>query len=168
MTLGKKSLFRRGQSPSTQSRRVAAWLSLRPTSDSIREMAAKNPRSVDFVLLDHWKDMYLPDIKVILETNILAPNAVVVADNTLFPGTPEYLEFIRAHPDFTRRVLCVRACVHGGAVCLEGRAGSCSLLVSCLDWCHRPVLTGAMSGGCGCVPVVQRATHDPFGVLDHD
>jgi catechol O-methyltransferase len=44
--------------------------------------------------------MYLPDLKVILESNFLAPAAVVVADNVIFPGAPEYLEYIRASPRF--------------------------------------------------------------------
>jgi len=70
-------------------------------SDSIREMAATRKRFIDFVLLDHWKDMYVPDIKTIIESEVLAPGAVVVADNTIFPGAPEYLEFIRASPLFT-------------------------------------------------------------------
>lgn len=46
------------------------------------------------------QDLYVPDIKTIIATNLLAPGAVVAADNTLFPGAPEYLEFIRANPLF--------------------------------------------------------------------
>ncbi len=46
------------------------------------------------------QDLYVPDIKTIIAANLLAPGAVVAADNTLFPGAPEYLEFIRSSPLF--------------------------------------------------------------------
>jgi predicted O-methyltransferase YrrM len=51
---------------------------------------------VDFVLLDGWKDMYLPVIKL-LEPH-LSTGALVVADNTNAADTQPYLDRVR-NPD---------------------------------------------------------------------
>ncbi len=48
------------------------------------------PGSVDFVFIDHAKDFYLPDLKLILERRWLHRGSVVVADNIKFPGAPDY------------------------------------------------------------------------------
>jgi len=51
---------------------------------------------VDFILLDGWKDLYLPVIKL-LEPR-LETGALVVADNTNAADTPPYLDRVR-NPD---------------------------------------------------------------------
>ncbi|OBB91331.1 O-methyltransferase [Mycobacterium sp. 852002-40037_SCH5390672] len=48
---------------------------------------------VDFVLLDGWKDLYLPIIEL-LEPR-LSPGVLVVADNTNSPDTQPYLDRVR-------------------------------------------------------------------------
>jgi predicted O-methyltransferase YrrM len=48
---------------------------------------------VGFVLLDGWKELYLPVIKL-LETH-LSPGALVVADNTEMADTRPYLDYVR-------------------------------------------------------------------------
>lgn len=49
---------------------------------------------VDFVLLDGWKELYLPVIKL-LEPR-LSPGTLVVADNTNMPDLKPYLDYVRA------------------------------------------------------------------------
>lgn len=49
--------------------------------------------SVDFVLLDGWKDLYLPVLKL-LEPR-LSPGSLVVADNTGLPDTQPYVDYVR-------------------------------------------------------------------------
>lgn len=50
----------------------------------------------DFVFLDHWKDLYLPDLRRLESHGCLRPGSVVVADNVgLFDVTP-YLEYVRS------------------------------------------------------------------------
>jgi predicted O-methyltransferase YrrM len=49
--------------------------------------------AVDFVLLDGWKDLYLPVIKL-LEPR-LAPGVLIVADNTNAADTQPYLDRVR-------------------------------------------------------------------------
>jgi catechol O-methyltransferase len=53
------------------------------------------PGSLDFVFIDHAKDAYLPDMKLILERGWLRPGAIVVADNVKMPGAPDYRDYMR-------------------------------------------------------------------------
>jgi catechol O-methyltransferase len=49
----------------------------------------------DLVFLDHWKDLYLPDLRRLEAHGCLRPGSVVVADNVgLFDVSP-YLEYVR-------------------------------------------------------------------------
>jgi predicted O-methyltransferase YrrM len=48
---------------------------------------------VEFVLLDGWKELYQPVIKL-LEPR-LAPGALIVADNTSMDDTKPYLDYVR-------------------------------------------------------------------------
>lgn len=51
----------------------------------------------DFVFLDHWKDLYLDDLKLIEDTALLRSGSVVVADNVgeVF-GADRYLDYVRS------------------------------------------------------------------------
>jgi predicted O-methyltransferase YrrM len=49
--------------------------------------------SVDFLLLDGWKELYLPVITM-LEPR-LNPGTLVVADNTNMPDLKPYLDYVR-------------------------------------------------------------------------
>ena len=51
------------------------------------------PGPVGFVLLDGWKEFYLPVIKL-LEPK-LSEGALIVADNTNMPDTQPYLDYVR-------------------------------------------------------------------------
>jgi predicted O-methyltransferase YrrM len=48
---------------------------------------------VDFVLLDGWKELYLPVIKLL--EGRLTPGALVVADNTEMADARPYLDYVR-------------------------------------------------------------------------
>ncbi|MCE5288578.1 MAG: O-methyltransferase [Nocardiaceae bacterium] len=50
--------------------------------------------SVDFVFVDHRKDLYLPDLQRIERSGWLHPGSVVVADNVKYPGAPEYRRYL--------------------------------------------------------------------------
>ncbi|KAI8927341.1 S-adenosyl-L-methionine-dependent methyltransferase [Entophlyctis helioformis] len=60
---------------------------------------------IDMLFVDHWKDLYKRDVDLVVRKNLLRDGSVVVADNTINPGTPEYLAWIRAHPKFTSRTI---------------------------------------------------------------
>jgi len=51
--------------------------------------------ALDFLFIDHNKDVYLPDLLSITERGWLHPGSVVVADNVLVPGAPKYRAFMR-------------------------------------------------------------------------
>lgn len=49
----------------------------------------------DGVLLDHWKDEYLPDLKRLENAGLLTEGAIVFADNIDFFKVPDYLGYVR-------------------------------------------------------------------------
>lgn len=51
---------------------------------------------VDFLLLDHDKNAYVPDLCSIAARGWFHPGSVVLADNVKFPGAPKYLAYMRA------------------------------------------------------------------------
>ena len=55
------------------------------------------PGKLDFAFIDHAKEVYLPDLQLILSERWLRPGAVVVADNVKLPGAPEYHAFMKAN-----------------------------------------------------------------------
>ena len=51
----------------------------------------------DTVFLDHWKDLYLKDLKLMEERGIVGPGTIVVADNVGDIFSPEpYLNYVRS------------------------------------------------------------------------
>jgi catechol O-methyltransferase len=64
---------------------------------TISELKSKNINKdglFEFVFIDHDKKHYLPDLKSLINENILAKDAVAVADNVKFPGAPDYLAYM--------------------------------------------------------------------------
>jgi catechol O-methyltransferase len=59
--------------------------------------------SLDFVFLDHDKDVYLSDLQLILDKGWLHPGSVAVADNVRIPGAPEYRKYMQAEQGRTWR-----------------------------------------------------------------
>jgi catechol O-methyltransferase len=51
--------------------------------------------ALDFLFLDHDKDVYLTDLQSILDRRWLHTGAIVVADNVRVPGAPKYREYMR-------------------------------------------------------------------------
>lgn len=58
-----------------------------PAIDAVRALAAAE-ESFDFVFIDANKDGYLEYLDVLLESSLLAPQALVCVDNTLMQGQP--------------------------------------------------------------------------------
>jgi catechol O-methyltransferase len=40
----------------------------------------------EVVFLDHWKDRYLPDLRILEETKLLRKGCIIIADNVIIPG----------------------------------------------------------------------------------
>jgi catechol O-methyltransferase len=56
--------------------------------------------SFDFIFIDHWKDVYLRDFKLLEACNLIQSGTVIVADNVIHPGAPDYLEYVRNNPNY--------------------------------------------------------------------
>lgn len=74
------------------------------TSDLIPKMADTfGIQTFDFVFLDHWKECYLRDLRLLEDHGLLAPGSVVLADNVLCPGAPDYLRYVRSSLKYSSR-----------------------------------------------------------------
>ncbi|XP_069476087.1 catechol O-methyltransferase-like [Ambystoma mexicanum] len=51
--------------------------------------------SLDFVFIDHFKTAYVPDTKLLEECGLLKAGSVLLADNVITPGAPDFLEYVR-------------------------------------------------------------------------
>ena len=49
----------------------------------------------DLILLDHAKQLYVPDFELLEKAGVLSSSAVIVADNVIYPGTPEFLKLMK-------------------------------------------------------------------------
>uniref|UniRef100_A0A2K6UJS9 Catechol O-methyltransferase n=2 Tax=Saimiri boliviensis boliviensis TaxID=39432 RepID=A0A2K6UJS9_SAIBB len=56
--------------------------------------------TLDMVFLDHWKDRYLPDTLLLEECGLLRKGTVLLADNVICPGAPEFLAHVRGSSRF--------------------------------------------------------------------
>ena len=54
----------------------------------------------DFVLLDHWKEAYKRDLIKLEDLKLMKKGSVVLADNVIYPGCPDYLEYVRNNPKY--------------------------------------------------------------------
>jgi catechol O-methyltransferase len=57
----------------------------------------------DLVFVDHWKDLYLPDLRRIEEHGLLRPGSVVVADNVGLFDVSDYLAHVRGSGRYESR-----------------------------------------------------------------
>jgi len=64
------------------------------TIDALRTAYGFGDASVDLVFLDHAKEVYLSDLKLIMDQGWLRRGALVVADNIKFPGAPDYRAYM--------------------------------------------------------------------------
>ncbi|CAF3691128.1 unnamed protein product [Rotaria sp. Silwood1] len=60
-----------------------------------------NINSFDFIFIDHSKDVYLRDFKMLENVGLIKSGTMIVADNVIKPGTPDYLEYVRNNPNYT-------------------------------------------------------------------
>ncbi|XP_077317811.1 catechol O-methyltransferase-like [Lithobates pipiens] len=66
------------------------------TTNIIPQLRQKyNVDALDFVFLDHAKDRYRPDTILLEECRLLKEGSVLLADNVVYPGIPDFLEHVR-------------------------------------------------------------------------
>lgn len=69
-----------------------------PGAESLKKLFADGKiteHGVDMVFMDHWKGFYLPDLKLCEELKLFHEGSVILADNTDFPGAPDYLDYVQ-------------------------------------------------------------------------
>ncbi|XP_058873119.1 catechol O-methyltransferase A isoform X1 [Acipenser ruthenus] len=93
----------------TVAREVIDWAGLQDrvqllegaSGDLIPQLRQKHGiETLDFIFLDHWKDRYLPDTRLLEDCSLLRRGTVLLADNVICPGTPDYLEYVRSSPRY--------------------------------------------------------------------
>ncbi|MEE6504334.1 hypothetical protein FKM82_005151 [Ascaphus truei] len=66
------------------------------TGEIIPQLKNKyNVDTLDFVFLDHWKEEYTPDTKLLESCGLLRKGSVLLADNVIEPGAPDFLKYVR-------------------------------------------------------------------------
>lgn len=60
--------------------------------------------SFDFIFIDHHKEYYLQDLKLLEHEGLIKRGTMVVADNVLMPGAPDYLRYVRNSPHYTSTI----------------------------------------------------------------
>lgn len=59
--------------------------------------------SVDMIFLDHAEDLYKPDLELCEKLGFLDKSgSLAIADNVVRPGAPEYREYVRSNPRFSK------------------------------------------------------------------
>nr|XP_020448917.1 catechol O-methyltransferase-like [Monopterus albus]XP_020448919.1 catechol O-methyltransferase-like [Monopterus albus]XP_020448920.1 catechol O-methyltransferase-like [Monopterus albus]XP_020448921.1 catechol O-methyltransferase-like [Monopterus albus]XP_020448922.1 catechol O-methyltransferase-like [Monopterus albus]XP_020448923.1 catechol O-methyltransferase-like [Monopterus albus] len=90
-------------------RQVIAWAGLEDkvqlvegaSSDWIPKIKEQfGIKTFDLVFLDHWKEHYLSDTKLMEECGLLRKGSVLLADNVICPGAPDYVEYVRSSPRY--------------------------------------------------------------------
>lgn len=59
----------------------------------------------DFVFIDHWKDLYLEDLKSLEENNLIKKDAWIFADNVILFNLEDYLSYVRSSPKYISRFI---------------------------------------------------------------
>jgi catechol O-methyltransferase len=68
-----------------------------PASESLKKLHSKGKvTSVDMAFFDHWEEFYLPDLQLIEDLKLFRVGSLAIADNTDFPGAPDYLKYVKA------------------------------------------------------------------------
>jgi len=55
---------------------------------------------IDLLFIDHWKFFYLPDLRIIETLGLISIDTIIIADNVIKPGIPDYLEYVKSPPIF--------------------------------------------------------------------
>ena len=66
--------------------------------ESLRSLHASGQLArLDMLFLDHVEDQYVADFQVCEGLALLRKGTLIVADNVVRPGAPEYRRFVRSH-----------------------------------------------------------------------
>ncbi|EAW16450.1 O-methyltransferase [Aspergillus fischeri NRRL 181] len=60
-------------------------------------------KHIELMFIDHYKAAYITDVKLCEHYGMISPGTVLAADNVLFPGNPQYLEYVRSTVEQKRK-----------------------------------------------------------------
>jgi len=63
------------------------------STDFLKQLSEEG-KKIDLLFIDHVKTLYLSDLKLAMALGVLKKGSVVVADNIVFPGAPEYKKWM--------------------------------------------------------------------------
>ena len=69
------------------------------------EIISKLKGQFDFIFIDHWKDLYLKDLKMLEKYNLLKKDAWIFADNVILFNLEEYLEYVRTSSNYESKFI---------------------------------------------------------------
>eukprot|EP01055_Gregarina_sp_Pseudo9_P002087 Gregarina_sp_Pseudo_9__2086@NODE_2450_length_991_cov_130_554622_g2253_i0_p1_GENE_NODE_2450_length_991_cov_130_554622_g2253_i0NODE_2450_length_991_cov_130_554622_g2253_i0_p1_ORF_typecomplete_len237_score20_14Methyltransf_3/PF01596_17/1_2e31Methyltransf_24/PF13578_6/1_7e13Cons_hypoth95/PF03602_15/1_1e06PCMT/PF01135_19/0_02Methyltransf_31/PF13847_6/0_024MTS/PF05175_14/0_05Sir1/PF11603_8/0_2_NODE_2450_length_991_cov_130_554622_g2253_i0232942 len=65
-------------------------------ADTLQKRLKGTPK-FDIIFIDHHKDQYLKDFKILEDLHLIGPDTLIIADNVITPGAPDYLEYVRSN-----------------------------------------------------------------------
>ena len=69
------------------------------------EVISNLKEKYDFIFIDHWKDLYLKDLKTLEENNLIKDNAWIFADNVILFNLEDYLDYVRSSPKYKSKFI---------------------------------------------------------------
>lgn len=78
------------------------------SDEVLRELVCdrKEIAQVEMIFIDHWQKLYRPDLWLLEQLDVLVPEtSVLLADNVIMPGAPEYLEWVQATTTHKRELV---------------------------------------------------------------
>lgn len=68
-----------------------------PSTNSIERLKNEYGVShIDLMFLDHYKPLYVSDLKLCEKLGLVSEGSVMAADNVIKPGNPPYLKYVRS------------------------------------------------------------------------
>lgn len=53
-----------------------------------------------FLFIDHWKYLYVPDLRLFETEGLVTLGTTLFADNVIMPGAPDYIQYVEAPPSW--------------------------------------------------------------------
>ncbi|CAG8978278.1 hypothetical protein HYALB_00010230 [Hymenoscyphus albidus] len=77
------------------------------SDESINSLSGTQKESykVDMVFIDHHKPLYTTDLKLCESLGFIGKGTVIIADNVIYPGNPEYLKYVRSSVEEKRAAI---------------------------------------------------------------
>lgn len=61
-------------------------------------------KKIDLLFIDHLKSLYLWDFKIIEGEGLIKEGSLIVADNIIYPGCPDYLNYFKESNEYRNTI----------------------------------------------------------------